>query len=477
MNDNTYISKVIDNLQKGIYVVDSKKNYVYSNDIFLRMVGVSREHLIGHNVYEFRDKGKYDTCVSDSVFREKNSVSLYGNIVISSNGVIRNERLMINATPIMDKDENIEFVFVECELVCDMNSRTREATVRNLSCEHSTFNTQFTNRQSQSSGHPIIANSLMMRKVLSIAENVAKIDATVLISGASGTGKELIAEYIHEKSNRKDHPMIIINCASVPENLLESVLFGYEKGSFSGGLPTGKKGLIEEADKGTLFLDEINSLPLGLQGKLLRVIETKKIQRIGSSKEISVDFRLLVATNENLKQKLFEGAFRSDLYYRINVLPVNIPTLAERREDIIPITEYYNEIFCEKYRGNRIFSSDARDQMLSYDWPGNIRELRNAVERAVIMTDHEHIDSTDMKTIIGMQRNESIPNHMEEPNHENDDLNSLLNSKVTLQKYLDECEKKYLSAALSRYGSTYKVASALKTNQSLVMRRKIKYDL
>lgn len=474
-----FIMDILNNSQKGMYIVDNQKNYVYSNDTFLRMLGVCREELIGHSVYEFRDKGKYDTCASDIVFQEKNFVSIFGNIAVNSDGVIRNERLMINAMPVFDQHDNIEYVHVEIELVRDINSRFHEASARNLNLtfESSSFNTGITKPYSQMTGTSIIANSSLMKNVLSTSIRIANVDTTVLISGATGTGKEIIAEYIHENSNRKEYPMIVINCASIPENLLESTLFGYEKGSFSGALPTGRSGLIEQANRGTLFLDEINSLPLELQGKILRVIETKKIQRIGSSKEISVDFRLLTATNENLEQKVLNGTFRSDLYYRINVLPIYLPRLAERKEDIIPLTQYFNEMYCKKYRRNRIFSSDALNKMVLYNWPGNIRELRNAIERAIVMTDHEYIDSADIDSIIDKQKNEVQTIHSQEITNESDYLESLLENNVSLQEYIDDCEKNYLSVALNKYGSTYKAATALSTNQSLIMRRKKQYNL
>lgn len=478
MNDmNTFKLRKFDYINKGLYIVNNQKRYVYSNDSFLRFVGVSREELIGHTVHEFRDKGRYDICVSDIVFREKNPVSMFGNISVNNNGVIRYERIMINATPMFDHNDNIEYVYAECELVSHINSRFQEATARNFSFERLVFNTPLTEQFEPKSTIPIIAKSVLMKKVLTTSKLIASVDTTILISGASGTGKELIAKYIHDNSSRKEYPMVIINCASIPENLIESNFFGYEKGSFSGGLPTGKKGLIEEADKGTLFLDEINSLPLGLQGKLLRAIETKKIQRIGSSKEISVNFRLLAATNEDLSQKVLNGTFRSDLFYRINILPIILPSLAERREDIIPLTQYFNEMYCEKYKKTRIFSSEALNLMVLYDWPGNIRELRNAIERAVLLTDHEYIVPSDIDSIIGMQKNKVAYKQFQEPDDNSLSFKSLLDNKVSLQKYLDECEKNYISAAFKEYGSTYKVASALNTTQSLVMRRKNKYRL
>lgn len=475
--DNMLLSQILDSNQKGIYIVDSQKRYIYSNKTFLRIIGVSREELIGKSVYEFRDKGKYDTCVSDIVFREKNNVSIFGNVVVRSNGVIKNERFKISAMPTFDRNHNIEFIYVEIEFVHNINLSFHEATARTLASVTPSFNTTIENPYSQEADISVIAQSPQMRKVLSAAKKIANVDANVLISGSTGTGKGVIAEYIHENSIRKDKSIIVINCATIPENLLESTFFGYEKGSFSGALSTGKSGLIEQSDGGTLFLDEINSLPLDLQGKILRVIETKKVRRVGSNKEIPVDFRLISATNESIEEKILDGTFRSDLYYRINILPINLPRLADRREDIIPLTRYFTELYTKKYNRTRIFSSDALDRMFHYDWPGNVRELRNVIERAIIMTDYEYIDSSDMDFIIGNQKKDDRIPHSLEDSHKNDYYESLLENNVSLQEYLDDCEKKYLSVAFNKYRSTYKVASALSTNQSLIARRKKKYDL
>lgn len=224
-----------------------------------------------------------------------------------------------------------------------------------------------------------------MRRLCQTARKVADIGSTVLLTGETGTGKEVFASYIHNISNRRDHSFIVVDCTSLPESLMESELFGYEKGTFTGALSSGKKGMIESANGGTLFLDEINSLPLSLQGKLLRVIETKTIKKLGSVKPQPVDFRLIVATNVDLTQCIEEKSFRSDLYYRLNVLPFHLPPLRERREDIIPLANRFLEEFQQVYGIRRAFSQQVFDELLEYDWPGNIRELRNFVERSVVM--------------------------------------------------------------------------------------------
>ena len=202
--------------------------------------------------------------------------------------------------------------------------------------------------------------------------------------GESGTGKEVFAHYIHDCSQRKDKEMVILNCASIPENMLESELFGYEKGTFTGASSKGKPGLIELANGSTLFLDEINSLPLNLQGKLLRALETKRIRRVGGLTDKEVDFRIVSATNQDLFDLAQKGEFRLDLFYRLSVVPVTVPPLRDRPEDIVPLAELFMNQFCQQYGKEMSFAQTALNELQAHSWPGNIRELRNLVERVVV---------------------------------------------------------------------------------------------
>ena len=239
----------------------------------------------------------------------------------------------------------------------------------------------------------IVATSKSMRLVLQQVAQVAPSRATVLLRGESGTGKELLAEAIHAGSPRKDKPLIKLNCAALPSELIESELFRHEKGAFTGAVAV-KKGLFELAHKGSLFLDEIGELSLEAQAKVLRAIQEREIQRLGSEQTISVDVRLITATHQPLEELLAEGRFREDLYYRINVFPVFIPPLRERREDILPLAEHLLEFFSKEYAKKiKRISTPAIDLLVQYHWPGNVRELRNCLERAVLICDEEVIRS------------------------------------------------------------------------------------
>jgi len=236
------------------------------------------------------------------------------------------------------------------------------------------------------SEYKLVGESEHTRNVLELIDKIADSDASVLITGENGVGKEVVARLIHLKSSRRWEPFVDINCAAIPETLIESELFGYERGAFTGAISS-KKGKIESANGGTLFLDEISEMPLSLQSKLLRVLQEKFVYRLGSNKGVQVDVRFIFSTNRDLKTLVKDGKFREDLYYRINVIPIHILPLRERKEDIIPIAVYYLNAFSTKYgKKGMEFSDEVKEVFLRYSWPGNVRELRNIVERLVIMS-------------------------------------------------------------------------------------------
>jgi DNA-binding NtrC family response regulator len=247
----------------------------------------------------------------------------------------------------------------------------------------------------------IVASSEGMKQVLEMVARVAPTDATVLIQGESGTGKELIARAIHQNSPRKDGPFIPINCGALPENLLESELFGHVKGAFTGAHQN-KKGMFEEADGGTLFLDEIGEMSPMLQVKLLRVLQDNEVRRVGANTGVKVDVRVVAATNKRLQERVKENEFREDLYYRLQVIPIHLPALRERKEEILPLLRHYLQFYSQKLnKPVKELSPEAESVMLEYSWPGNIRELINAVERAVILCQGEVVKPEDFALTLG----------------------------------------------------------------------------
>jgi len=283
--------------------------------------------------------------------------------------------------------------------------------------------------QDKYSLHGIIGRSKAVKQLIELIEKVAKTDSTVLLLGESGTGKSLIARTIHYESPRKDKPFVTVNCAAIPSELLEAELFGYEKGAFTGAY-SAKKGKFELASGGTIFLDEIGDMPLPLQAKLLRVIQDREIERLGGEKTIKVDVRIIAATNRDLKKLVEEGKFREDLYYRLNVIPIHVPPLRERREDIPILIEHFLNEFNKKYSKNVRFTREALQILLEYDYPGNVRELSNIIERIVILND-------------GRVTPKELPPHLTEKRAK---------SKGDLPKFIEETEKKKIIEALEKTG-------------------------
>ncbi|MEZ0344539.1 MAG: sigma-54 dependent transcriptional regulator [Caldimicrobium sp.] len=254
----------------------------------------------------------------------------------------------------------------------------------------------------------IIAESPAMKKILALVNKIAQTQAPVLITGESGTGKEVIAKLIHQVSPRSDGPFIKINCAAIPETLLEAELFGYEKGAFTGATQT-KPGLFELAEGGTLFLDEIGEMPLSLQAKLLRVLQDQTFRRLGSLKELKVNFRLITATNRNLEEMIEKALFREDLYWRLNVINIHIPPLRERKEDILPLTNFFIEKFNRKY-GKKIqgISQETLSALYHHSFPGNVRELENRIERGIILAENEILTKEDLGFAEESSKKESL---------------------------------------------------------------------
>lgn len=320
-------------------------------------------------------------------------------------------------------------------------------------------------RWEHSKTEDIIANSLEMKRIINLAIRIAKVDSTVLIIGQSGVGKGVLTKIIHSNSDRKDGPLIKIDCGSIPENLLESELFGYEQGSFTGADKKGKVGLIELADGGTLFLDEIGELPLNLQVKLLRVIQDREIMRIGGKESIPVDIRIVAATNRDLEELIKENKFRKDLYYRLNVVPIKIPPLNDRKEDIKPLIERNLSRFNAKYGQQVKIDPSALKVLIDYDWPGNVRELENLIEYLTVTTTSNKIEK------------ENLPeNILKSSTSYNSDYISL-ESVDSFKDAVDQYEKNILIQAMKRTKSTEEMAKMLKLDRSTITRKLKKYDI
>jgi len=458
----------MDNSPDGIYVLDNKGNYIYANSTYIKMVNMTISQIMNYNVHDFLTTKQIDICISDIVYREKKRVSMFQDLYDRQNSNIRRHRQLVISNPVFDDSGEVCNIIAFVRPLHTMNNEYHRASLN----ESVTVISDQSNRLEGN----MIADSPQMKAILGMAKTIADVDSAVLITGESGTGKEVISEYIHKSSLRGKKQMVVINCASLPPTLLEAELFGYEKGAFTGASYS-KAGLFEEAEGSTLLLDEINSLPFDLQGKLLRSIETKSIQRIGSTKLRKVDFRLIAATNEDLQALVLDKKFRSDLYYRLNVIPIYLPPLRERREDILSLTLHFLNYFCNKYNKNKLFTQRTLDLIQQYSWPGNVRELRNFVERYVIMSTSDYIKIENME---GFTQG-TLPKHRQEPIQtqlsDGYDYAKMIENGISLEDHMNACESAYVRYAIQTYKSSYLAAEALGTSQASIIRKKKKYSL
>ena len=352
------LEAVFDQLSDALVLYDSEYKITGVNDSAEKLFGLTSDEMLGRHCQEIF---KCTVCEPGcGVLAGLNQAGSVPNATVKLNTGNGMERLVVMRTTQMFDDEG--------------NLSGVVATIKDIT------------QEAAPEKRAIIAESALMREVLNFVRRVAASEATtILLEGDNGTGKDLVAKTLHYQSLRQAEPFIAINCAAVPENLLESELFGYEKGAFTDARAQ-KRGIFELADKGTLFLDEIGEIPLMLQAKLLRVLEEQSFRRLGGLKDIKVDLRVVAATNKNLREAVKEGAFRQDLYFRLNVIQITIPALGERREDILPLARFFIEHYNRKFkRSIEGVSDSAARLLLSHDWPGNVRELRNAIERAMIL--------------------------------------------------------------------------------------------
>ena len=309
----------------------------------------------------------------------------------------------------------------------------------------------------------MIAEDEATKQLTEKALRIAKLDTTVLLTGESGTGKEVFANFIYQNSSRVGKPFVKVNCAAIPENLMESEFFGYEKGAFTGADKKGKVGLFEMANHGTLFLDEIGDIPIHMQSKLLRAIQEREIMHVGGDRSIPIDIRLITATNIDLKKAVARGDFRGDLYYRLNVMPIELAPLKGRKKDIKALATYVVKAFNKDYKLNKKISEEAIEVLQKFHWPGNIRELENIMERIMISFDGEMITKAQVERVLGATAESDV------------DLSTIEGKSMT--QLLEDYERHILEEMLSKYKKASEVGRMLKMNKSTLSRRLSKYGL
>ena len=416
---------------------------------FEEMYGISAEEAVGISVYEMEERKIFNPSIAIRVMK-----SLKRETLLQLTGA--GKYLMCTAIPVFDRAGKLYRVISYTKDVTKYEMLKEEY---NKLQDTLTLYTEQLGQLRQQKDARIVGNSQEIKTVMAMVGKIAKFDANVLLTGESGVGKSLIASAIHGISERRDEAFISINCGAIPENLLESELFGYEKGAFTGASHDGKPGLIELAHKGVLFLDEIGDLPLHMQVKLLKVIQEKKVIRVGGVKENQVDFRLIAATNKDMGKLIEEGKFREDLYYRLNVILIHIPSLRERKEDIFYLVTHFLKKYNEEYKVNRVFSNKAMNYLENYNWPGNTRELENLVERMVITADDYIITE------------EQLPSHI----YGKETMDRYDIKGKTLKEILEQVEKQVLLRCYDEHKTTTQVAKVLGISQPSASLKLSKY--
>ncbi|SDG05149.1 PAS domain S-box-containing protein [Thermoanaerobacter thermohydrosulfuricus] len=443
------LNAILESSYDGIYITDGEGRFLNINNRLLEMTGYKKEDVIGTHAQDLAKTGIINKSIVEMVIQKKERITI--NQTLKGKTI---KEIMVTATPILDEKGKIKYI------VANVRDMTDLIYLENECKKIQSLSEQYYLELMKERGYSgkVIAESEEMRKIMQLAYRVAQVDSNVLLEGESGTGKEVIARFIHEMSPRNKAPFISINCAGIPESLLDAELFGYEEGAFTGARKRGKVGLIELADGGTLFLDELNSLPIGLQGKLLRVIETFEIRRLGSEKSKKINFRLIASTNKNLKELVDKGLFRKDLYFRVNTVPIILPPLRERKKDIIPLAIHYLQYFNKKYNSRKDLSINTFKYLEAYNWPGNVRELKNVIERLVVMTENDVITEKDLPTELI----DSLSN---------DKFQIIIRDIVPLKELIDEAETKLIKLAMEHCHSTREAAKALKISQTSIVRK------
>lgn len=443
------LKNIIDHLHDEIMIYDNSYNLVYLNEAGKRHYGIEPQKLIGKKFYELEEKYWDNASMHNSALPEvyrtkkmvtKRQITKLGHDIITI------------AVPIFDEQGNLQYV---AENVNDIYSQyeihNTEKHVVEIASE--TLDTE----------NIFLGTSYKMQKVYEIIEKIKNIDAPCMLEGETGTGKSYIAKYMHGISNRGNHPFVTVNCACMNQNLIESELFGYKKGAFSGARASGKKGLVEMADQGTLFLDEISELPYELQAKMLLFLQDQEFIPVGGEKKKKVNVRIIAASNRDLKKMIKNGRFREDLYFRLNTFEVYIPPLRERKEEIADLADY----FCRKY--NKIYQKEhslhpeVYKIFREYSWPGNLRELSHLIEKIHVLVQEMEITSND------------LPQSMFELKMKDANVDEYEN--LSLQEALENVEKGILFNAYQKYGSSVKVGKALKISQPKAYRLLKKHSI
>jgi transcriptional regulator with PAS, ATPase and Fis domain len=448
---NKDLNAILSSIYDEILVVNAKGDLIrFSENIIHDFWKVDIKELIGKNILELEDRGLFTPSVTRLVIERKKKVSI---VQETNNG----RKILAVGNPVFNEHNELDRIIIASREITEttrLKSELRE--IRKISEQYKKELDDF--RTKDRFLKKLIYCSPKMEKIIIQAKKIADFSSTVLLHGESGVGKEVIAQVIHQLGKRTSKPFLKLNCGAIPENLLESELFGYARGAFTGADKNGKEGYFTQADLGILFLDEISEMPMHLQVKLLRVLQEQEVIPVGSTTPVKVNVQIIAATNKKLEKMVEEGTFREDLFYRLNVIPLHIPPLRERTEDISLLAFHFLQQLNEKYDRNYHLTPDAINVLEYYPWPGNVRELQNIVERLVVTTDHQAIDAQFVSQFLSL-------------GYEHKKMKPVFKRVIPLQEAIDHVEEQLIVLAMNQYKTTTKAAKALGISQSSVSRK------
>lgn len=455
-----YIEQLYDTFSDAVCVSDSNGVIVLVNKRYSELTGLPKEKVVGMHVQEMVKDGVFDTVLNAQVVNSGENVASVQRLY---NGLV----LMLDGHPIKNDAGKVSYVVTIIRDITALSELREVVTAQKELLE--TFHSHYDDAaRVEQPRYPRVLQSAAMRQLYGEASGIARTDATVLLLGETGTGKDVMARHIHGISQRASGPFIKLDCGSIPENLIESELFGYDPGSFSGASRHGKAGLVEAANNGTLFLDEIGELPLSLQSRLLRVLQDREVLRLGATAPKKVDVRVIAATNKNLEEEMERGAFRKDLYYRLNVAVLRLPPLRKRKADILPLAQGFLNYYGRKYNKSVRFSAEVENLLQAHTWPGNVRELENLVQSALIKCKKDIIEARDLDGISQVQpQMENRPRSLPLPS---------LDGK-TFKSIVHDLEAELIDAGLKKYGSMDEVARNFQVDRSTIFRKMRQHKL
>ena len=461
------LNAIIEHSFDGIFITDAKANVIRINHAYEVITGLKKEEVLGKNMADLVRNKLISESGSLQVIKTKQPVTL-------QQCFRSGKEALVTSSPIFDADGNFIMIVTNVRDLTEIYNlkavvQEKTAAMDRLAMELEHLQTTSEDNQE------IIAKDETTLAAMLLANRVASMDTTVILLGETGVGKEVMARYIFQHSHRAKNSFIKVNCGAIPENLIESELFGYEGGAFTGANKNGKIGLFELANKGTLFLDEIGELPKDMQVKLLRVLQEQEILRVGGTKTVKIDVRIIAATNRNLEEMVKDGTFREDLYYRLTVFPISIPPLRMRKKDIIPLALSFLEKLNQKYQLKKYFTDLSMQLLHEYDWPGNIRELKNIVERAIIISPSDSIKPEDLH-IHSASKPIVIIKESDFSDNTKNSLPPFPEFPINLKNTLEKIEYTYMVQAYKFFGNVRDAAKNLGLTPSTFVRKRKQYQ-